>query len=175
MDAPQAARHLPQTLAGAVNVGDISIRRGTIEDAERVSSFVTALSDEFIVGEFTPEGRSYFLHEHSPAEVHERHSGDFRFYLAEDHADLVAVAAIRGNAHLYYLFVSNPYQGTGLARRIWSRVKEDSIAQGNGGVFTVNASNYAVAAYEALGFRRAEPTQENNGVLYNPMRYVSAG
>jgi hypothetical protein len=58
---------------------------------------------------------------------------------------------------------------------MWSRVKEDSMAQGNGGVFTVNASNYAVAAYEGLGFRRTEPRQETNGVLYNPMRYVSAG
>lgn len=154
---------------------DIAIRRGTIQDAERVSSLVTALSEEFIVGEFTPEGRAHFLREHSPAEVHQRLSGDFRFYLAEDGNDLVAVAAIRGNAHLYYLFVSKPYQGTGLARRLWSHAREDSIAQGNAGVFTVNASNYAVAAYEQLGFRRTEPTQEKNGVLYNPMRFVSAG
>src|SRR5436190_20478191 len=164
-----------RTLVGARTVDDIVIRRGTIEDAERVSSLVTVLSEEFIVGEFTSEGRSYFLNEHSPAEVHKRLAGDFRFYLAEHDTDLVAVAAIRGNSHLYYLFVSKPYQGTGLARRMWSRVKEDSMSQGNGGVFTVNASDYAVAAYEALGFRRTEPTQEKNGVLYNPMRYVDAG
>ena len=156
-------------------MGDIAIRRGTIQDAERVSSLVTALSEEFIVGEFAPEGRAYFLREHSPAEVHRRLAGDFRFYLAEDGKDLVAVAAIRGNTHLYYLFVSKPYQGTGLARRLWSRVKEDSMAQGNAGVFTVNASNHAIAAYEGLGFRRTEPTQEKNGVLYNPMRFVGAG
>ena len=119
-----------RTLAGAGTVGDIAIRRGTIEDAERVSSLVTALSEEFIVGEFTPEGRSYFLHEHSPTEVHKRLAGDFRFYLAEDDTDLIAVAAIRGNAHLYYLFVSKPYQGTGLARRMWlsSFSGKDSVA-----------------------------------------------
>jgi len=156
-------------------MGDIAIRRGTIQDAERVSSLVTALSEEFIVGEFSPEGRAYFLRDHSPTQVQQRLAGDFRFYLADDGNDLVGVAAIRGNAHLYYLFVSKPYQGTGLARRLWSRVKEDSMAQGNAGVFTVNASSYAVAAYEGLGFRRAEPTQEKNGVLYNPMRYTSAG
>lgn len=156
-------------------MGDIAIRRGTIEDAERVSSLVTALSEEFIVREFSPEGRAYFLREHSPTEVRQRLAGDFRFYLAEDRNDLVAVAAIRANAHLYYLFVSKPYHGTGLARRLWSRVKEDSMAQGNAGVFTVNASNYAVPAYEGLGFRRTERTQEKNGVLYNPMRFVGAG
>lgn len=140
-----------------------------------MSSLVSALSEEFIVGEFAPEGRAYFLREHSPTAVQQRLAGDFRLYLAEDGTDLVAVAAIRGNTHLYYLFVSKPYQGTGLARRLWSRVKEDSMAQGSTGIFTVNASNYAVAAYEGLGFRRTEPAQEKNGVLYNPMRFVSAG
>jgi ribosomal protein S18 acetylase RimI-like enzyme len=156
-------------------LGDIAIRRGTVQDAERVSSLVTALSEEFIVGEFTPEGHAHFLREHSPSEVQQRLAADFRFYLAEDGNDLAAVAAIRGNTHLYYLFVSSPYQRTGLARRLWLRVKEDSMALGNAGVFTVNASNYAVAAYEGLGFRRTEPTQEKNGVLYNPMRFASAG
>jgi ribosomal protein S18 acetylase RimI-like enzyme len=151
-------------------VRDVAIRRGTIQDAERVSSLVTALSEEFIVAEFNPEGRAHFLQEHSPAEVRKRLAGDFRFYLAEDGNDLVGVAAIRSNAHLFYLFVAKACQGTGLARRLWSRVKEDAMAQGNGGEFTVNASNYAVAAYERLGFRRTEPTQEKNGVLYNPMR-----
>jgi ribosomal protein S18 acetylase RimI-like enzyme len=158
--------------ADATTVRDITMRRGTIQDAERVSSLVTALSEEFIVGEFTPQGRAYFLREHTPAEVRKRLAGDFRFYLAEDGNDLVAVAAIRGNVHLYYLFVAKPHQGSGLARRLWLQVQADSVALGNPGSFTVNASNYAVAAYERFGFRRVEPTQERNGVLYNPMRFV---
>jgi hypothetical protein len=49
------------------------------------------------------------------------------------------------------------------------------MALGNAGMFTVNASNYAVSRYEGLGFRRTEPTQEKNGVLFNPMRFVNAG
>ena len=138
-----------------------------------MSCLVTALSKEFIIGEFSPEGCAHFLREHSPTEVLHRLAGDFRFYLAEDGNDLAAVAAIRGNTHLYYLFVSKSHQGMGLARRLWSRVKEESMAQGNAGEFTVNVSNYAVAAYEGLGFRRTEPTQEKNGVLYNPMRFVN--
>jgi len=38
-----------------------------------------------------------------------------------------------------------------------------------------NASNYAVPAYEKLGFQRTEPTKNTNGVLYNPMVLVAAG
>jgi hypothetical protein len=39
------------------------------------------------------------------------------------------------------------------------------------GVFTVNASNYAVPLYEALGFERTAPMQVSV-VRYNPMRLV---
>jgi hypothetical protein len=39
------------------------------------------------------------------------------------------------------------------------------------GEFTVNASNYAVALYEALGFERTAPMQVGI-VRYNPMRLI---
>ncbi len=158
----------------AITVRNLSTRRGTVQDAERISRLITALSEELIVGDFTDEGRAHFLREHSTTEVHERLTGDFRFYLAEDGDELAGVAAIRSNAHLYYLFVAKAYQGTGLAQRLWVRVKEDSLALGNPGTFTVNASNFAVRAYEKLGFRRTEPTREKNGVLYNPMQFGRA-
>jgi len=153
----------------------VSIRRGTIQDAERISAFITALSEEYIVGEFSAEGRIHFLRDHTTSEVHQRLAGDFRFYLAECGTDLAGVAAIRSNTHLYYLFVGRPFHRIGLARRLWAYVKEESLALGNQGTFTVNASNYAVSAYERLGFRRTEPTREKNGVLYNPMQFLSAG
>lgn len=152
----------------------LSIRRGTVQDAECISVLITGLSEEFIVGEFTAEGRAHFLRDHSTHKVQQRLAGDFRFYLAENANELAGIAAIRSNAHLYYLFVAKPYLGMGLARRLWTQVKEEALALGNPGTFTINASNYAVSAYEKLGFRRAEPMREKNGVLYNPMRFDSA-
>ena len=153
----------------------LSIRRGTVQDAERISALIIALSEEYIVGEFSQEGRTHFLQDHTTMEVHKRLMGDFRFYLAECGNELAGVAAVRSNTHLYYLFVGRLYQRTGLSQRLWAQVKEESLALGNPGIFTVNASNYAVRAYEKLGFRRTEPTREKNGVLYNPMQFVSAG
>ena len=148
------------------------VRRGAVEDAARISGFVTALANEYIVKEFSAEGRTHFLQDHTASRVQQRLAGDFRFYLAEKGDELAGVAAIRSNRHLYYLFVGKPFQRMGLARRLWMQVNEESLALGNPGDFTVNASNYAVAAYERLGFRRTEPTKEKNGVLYNPMRFV---
>lgn len=40
---------------------------------------------------------------------------------------------------------------------------------------TVNAANHAVAACEKLGFRRAGPASERNGMRYNPMQHVVSG
>jgi GNAT superfamily N-acetyltransferase len=154
---------------------ELSIRRGAIADAEGISRFIIALSREFIVWEFTPQGQAHFLDDHSTQNVAQRLAGDFRFYLAEDAGGIAGVAAIRANAHLYYLFVGKPYQRTGLSRRLWMRVLDDSLALGNPGKFTVNASNYAVPAYEKLGFRRTESSKEKNGVVFNPMQLVVSG
>jgi ribosomal protein S18 acetylase RimI-like enzyme len=153
----------------------VIIRRGTIQDAERISAFVIALSEQFIVGELSPEGREHFLKDHAPGQVQRRLEGDFRFYLAESENQVAGVAAVRSNTHLYYLFVGVPFQRMGLARCLWEHAKREALALGNPGTFTVNASNYAVSAYEKLGFRRTEPTKEMNGVLYNPMQFVSVG
>ena len=154
---------------------NVSIRIGTARDAERISKLITELAEEFIVKDFTAEGRLHFLGEHSRTEVERRLAGDFRFYLAEDDKNLAGVGAMRSNVHLYYLFVAKPYQGRGLARRLWSQMKEESLTLGNPGKFTVNASNYAVRAYEKLGFRKTEATRERNGVIYNPMEFVVDG
>lgn len=152
-----------------------SIRSGTLGDAPRLSEFVCALSEEFIVGEFPAAAQAGFLKDHSEAKMLERLSGDFRFYVAEFDENIAGVAAIRSNAHLFYLFVGKAYHRMGIARRLWSQVMADSLAKGNPGKFTVNASNYAVSAYERLGFQRTDQTMETGGVLYNPMQLVVAG
>ena len=152
----------------------ISIRAGTVRDAERISELVLALSAEFIVPEFNAQGRGHFLADHAPDAVRARLAGDFRFYVAEDGEALAGVAAIRSGAHLDYLFVGKPYQRTGLAARLWARARDEALASGSSGNFTVNASNYAIAAYEKLGFRRTGSTQQKNGVLFNPMKLIVA-
>ena len=152
-----------------------SIRAGILEDAPTISEFVRELSEEFIVDEFSADARARFLEDHSEEKVQERLMGDFRFYVAETRTEIAGVAAIRENSHLFYLFVGRTHQRRGLARRLWAQVLSDSLARGNPGRFTVNASNHAVPAYEKLGFQRIQPTKNADGILYNPMALVVAG
>jgi GNAT superfamily N-acetyltransferase len=102
-------------------------------------------------------------------------AAEYRFRVAEDGAVLAGVVAVRAATHLQYLFVARSHQRTGLARRLWERARLDAIGGGNAaGRFTVNASSYAVPAYERLGFRRVGTPQEANGVRFQPMESAGA-
>lgn len=148
----------------------ISIRRGEIQDAAQVSALLLELSEEFIAGEFSESGKQNFLRQLTVEKIAERISTDnFRFHLAADDNALVGVVAVRGNTHLYYLFVAKSHQKRGLSRVLWEWAKAECLPFNDPGAFTVNASNYAVKAYERLGFVLTGTTQEKDGVLYNPM------
>ena len=154
----------------------ISIRRGKIQDVAKVSSLLLELSEEFIAAEFSETGKQNFLREFTAEKIAEKMSADnFRFHLAEDDGDLIGVVAVRDNTHLFYLFVAKSHQKRGVSRVLWERAKSESLPFNNSGVFTVNASNYAVKAYERLGFVLKGATQETKGVLYNPMEMNGGG
>jgi len=152
----------------------IEVQEATVDDAPRISALLTALAEEFIVGESSTEGRLHLLAHFGVAEMETRlEAREYRFRVAEDGAVLAGVVAVRAATHLQYLFVARSHQHAGLARRLWERARLEAIRGGNAaGRFTVNASAYAVPAYERLGFRSVGPVKEANGVRFQPMESV---
>jgi GNAT superfamily N-acetyltransferase len=148
------------------------LREAVPEDAVRISELLTGLAEEFIVGEFSDEGRHHLLAHFGVAEMTVRlASAEYRFQVAEIDSALIGVVGVRDQTHLQYLFVSKPYQRAGLARRLWKEARRQA---GNAcGPFTVNASSYAVPAYERLGFTAVGAVQEKNGVRFQPMKWVA--
>jgi ribosomal protein S18 acetylase RimI-like enzyme len=147
------------------------VREATTEDAVCISGLLTALAEEFIVGEFSEEGRRHFLAHFSVEEMAGRlASTNYRFQVAEIRGTLVGVVAVRERSHLQYLFVSKACQRTGVARCLWEQACQQA---GNAsGRFTVNASSYAVPAYRRLGFSPIGAVQETSGVRFQPMEWV---
>lgn len=154
----------------------IEVRDANVADAGRISVLLTALAEEFIVGELSTEGRLHLLTHFGAIEIEKRlRAHEYRFQVAEDGAVLAGVVAVRGGTHLQYLFVARSHQGCGLARRLWEPARLDAISGGNAaGRFTVNASSYAVPAYERLGFRCVGPVRQANGVRFQPMESAGA-
>lgn len=154
-------------------IDGIRIRVATVADAERISTLLAGLAEEFIVGDFSAAGRQHLTNEFGVEAVASRlASADYRFHLAETAAGLAGVVAMRGDQHLYLLFVERSWHRKGLARRLWDVARDGAPA----GVarFTVNASAYAVPAYERLGFRQVGAPQERSGVRFQPMEWVAA-
>lgn len=155
----------------------ISIRRAVSADADSISALLIETSNEYLVPALSEAGRKYYLGQLTPAQIGAKIGGgaEFRFYVAELGAALAGASAIKSNSHLYYLFTAATLHRTGIARQLWDHVRRDAAASGNPGRFTVNASLYAVPAYQKLGFAATDGQMEFSGIHYVPMEYQAVG
>lgn len=148
------------------------IRLATPADAEAVSALIRGVSHFFTL---RPDGAGAeaFLETVSPDAIHGYLSSpDYVYRVAEDDGAVAGVVALRGNTHLYHLFVAPDGHRRGLARRLWTEAMEAALRAGNPGEFTVNSSVYAVPVYERFGFVPTGPRVEANGIAFVPMRLV---
>lgn len=138
-------------------------------DIPAVARLLNALSREFIVHESTPEGASTFLRENDEEGIRRYIGMGHVYHVAEIDREIAGFIAIRERKHVFHMFVGARWQRRGVARQLWDVAREVAIAGGGSGSFTVNASNFAVPVYEAMGFVRTAPTQCVKGLNFNPM------
>lgn len=143
-----------------------------LEDSEipAVAALLRALAQEFIVNESPPESAAMFLDANDEQAIRGYVGSGIVYHVAIIDGALAGFIAVRERKHLYHMFVARRAHGRGIARAMWKVARQCAIDGGGDGVFTVNASNYAVAVYEAMGFVRSAPTQLIKGLYVNPMR-----
>jgi GNAT superfamily N-acetyltransferase len=144
------------------------------DDTAAVAALLRALARQFIVHEFLQAPASTFLRENDQASIARNLANGFVYHVADSDGVIAGFVGMRERQHLFHLFVGTPWQGRGVSRLLWDRARETALAAGGAPPFTVNASNYAVPAYERLGFVRSAPMQEKNGILFNPMQWTAA-
>lgn len=132
------------------------------------------LSNEFIVHDCAPQAAAKFVGENDEQAIRAFVGAGMAYFVAEQHNAIAGFIAIRDNKHLFHMFVDKPYHRQGIAKAMWAVARQAALDAGNPGLFTVNASHYAVPAYEALGFVRTGPVQCKNGLSYNPMQLGGA-
>jgi ribosomal protein S18 acetylase RimI-like enzyme len=145
----------------------------SIEEADlpAVARLLNLLSREFIVHESTPEGAATFLRENDEEAIRGYIGMGHVYHVAEsDDGEIAGFIAVRDHSHLFHMFVGAKFQRQGVGRRLWEVARAQAIAAGGSGSFTVNASNYAVPVYEALGFLQSAPMQCVKGLYFNPMK-----
>ncbi|MEO7495176.1 MAG: GNAT family N-acetyltransferase [Massilia sp.] len=148
------------------------IRQLQDSDVPAVASLLRQQALDFILHESTPEGRATFLRENDEEGIRRLLGAGMCYHVAIEDEALVGFVAVRDAHHLFHMFVDARWHRRGVGRRLWEVARKAALEAGGGGEFTVNASNYAVPVYEALGFTRSAPTQCAKGLLYNPMRIL---
>jgi len=153
----------------------VLIRPLEAADIPAAAALLCRAADEFILHESTPEDAAAFLADQGEAGLRSRLDGGYVYHVALIDGELAGFVGVRGGSHLYSLYVDKRYQRRGIARKLWETARAAALdgAPDHPGVFTVNASNYALPLYEALGFERTAPMQVAI-VRYNPMRFVPA-
>lgn len=151
-------------------MAELSVRRGTPDDARALSRLVCSLGKYFLADPERPEDADFFFTEMAPGPTRERlENPDYRCWVADTGQDIVAMIIIFQGRHLYQLFVEPEWHRQGLARRLWARARRDAEANGDTGPFTVNASLFAVPVYERFGFVSNGEVQHVHGLAYLPM------
>lgn len=152
------------------------IRPATPDDAERISALIMRLSPSFTLHP-DGEGAEEFFARVTPQVIRGHLESPEYAYLVADEEDgaLAGVVGIRGNSHLFHLFIDPAHQGCGLSRRLWEMAMDAAIRAGNPGEFTVNSSLYAVPIYERYGFVATGPRMEMHGIAWVPMKRVPPG
>lgn len=152
-----------------VEVTNMLIRPIQDDDIAAVAQLLKVLARQFIVHESTPEGAATFLRENDAQAIRRYIASGHVYHVADADGDIVGFVGVRERSHLFHMFVGVQWQGQGVGRQLWETARAAAIAEGGSGAFTVNASNFAVPVYEAMGFVRTAPTQSLKGLFFNPM------
>lgn len=138
-------------------------------DIGTVARLLETLARQFVLGACSPVQASTFLRENDAAALRRFVDEGYVYHVGEVDGQLAGFIAVRERRHVYHLFVAEQFHRRGIGRALWEHARAAAMAAGADGVFTVNASNYAVSMYESLGFVRAAPMQCKNGLEFNPM------
>jgi len=147
------------------------IRDATPADAAAVSELVSRVAGETIFADGPEDGRRYFMAMNTPAATAGKlNDSAYRYHVAEQDGRIVGMVAMRGNAHLYHLFVDSAMHGSGLGRALWDNAREVCRLRGNNGRYTVDATPDTVGFYERFGFKVSGQLGVRNGHPAVPMK-----
>jgi GNAT superfamily N-acetyltransferase len=139
-------------------------------DIAAVAALMRTLSLAYIVPNSTPEAAAGFLRENDADGIRAYIAAGMVYHVAESDGRIAGFIALRDNRHVFHMFVDQAFHRQGIASALWQAARAAAQDAGNPGVFTVNASNYALPVYLKMGFVPTAETQCKNGIYFNPMQ-----
>lgn len=81
---------------------------------------------------------------------------------------LIGMLALRENSHISLAFVRGEYHRCGIGRKLYAEAKKYALARSIKSI-TVNASDYGLPFYRAMGFTETDMQRQDDGIIYTPM------
>ena len=144
----------------------MSIRKAELTDAVEIRNLVFSLAHFFL--EDGNESLPLWLDDSLKISSFEKRLTEQEYtnfvYLRD--AEIVGYISILNGNHIYYLFVSEKFQGRGIARKLWDHAKSELPVTS----YTVRSSIFATPIYESFGFKITEPASIKEGVHFQVMK-----
>ena len=149
----------------------MSIRTATTKDIAQISTLVKSLSHLYLdVESSNDQLPEWFSNTLTNAEFERRVTSDnyqnFVFEREDEKGrEIVGYISLKGDSHLYHLFVSGEYQGQGIASKLWRYVLSQSTSQN----YSLRSSLYAIPVYQKFGFKITGDVQSKDGIRFQAM------
>jgi len=150
-----------------VKTSDTLIRKAVKNDANELNLLARNLSHFYLKNNHTelPEWFAKTLH---ISEFERRLENDyFTHFVALQNNNIVGYIAMRGENHLYHLFVTESAQRRGIARRLWEHIINTLPSD----IYTLRSSIHAISVYQQFGFITKGEPGEREGICYQEMEF----
>lgn len=81
---------------------------------------------------------------------------------------LAGMIALRNGSHISLAFVRGDFHRQGIGRMLYAEAKARALAY-KAKRITVNASDFGIPFYRAMGFKETDMQLEADGIIYTPM------
>jgi len=146
----------------------VSIRKAKVDDALEIKALISSLSHFYLENEQSPMP-DWFLRTLDASAFERRLSNDwFTNYVYVEEEDIVGYISMRGESHLYHLFVAEAHQRKGISRALWNVARSGVKSS----VYTLRSSLYAIPIYKRFGFIASGPAEVRDGIGFQSMKCV---
>lgn len=142
------------------------IRKAEIADASEIRKLVLSLAHFFLedVNDSIP---LWFLESLEVSAFESRFSDEkFTNFVYLEEPAIKAYISIKNGSHVYHLFVSEEFQGKGIAKKLWNHAKSQLPAS----AYEVRSSIFAIPVYQSFGFTITEPASSKDGIRFQTMK-----
>jgi GNAT superfamily N-acetyltransferase len=152
------------------------IRLAEPGDLLAMSDLIERQLRKHVLRDCTREGAAGLVASVDPAVLQRNMDAGYVYHVAAAADMIYGVVGMQPPCHLFHLFVADVMQRQGLGRKLWHTARDSvCLQQSLPPVFTAHASLTAVPFYRRIGFDAVGEPQEQNGVRFQPMRYVMLG